>query len=193
MNGGPVNSSKTVYYFNRVAHPIYLELVAAEPDIELHKLVNDSPDGDVAPVMAAAHAYQIDSTRAAIPEKYWASEALLARNPNLLLVSTNGAGYDTVDVAACTRAGILVVNQSGANREAVAEHALGPLGPARVRHLGVDVGPEAVLRRPDLLQKVLGRSSVKWKRTMPLVDLKPYFHGTARRRGAPFCLGMGLP
>ena len=125
MNGGPINSSKTVYYFNRVAHPVYLETVAAQSDIELHKLVNDSPDGDVAPVMAAAHAYQIDSTRAAIPEKYWANEALLARNPNLLLVSTNGAGYDTIDVAACTRAGVLVVNQSGANREAVGEHALG--------------------------------------------------------------------
>ena len=125
MNGGPVNSSKTVYYFNRVAHPVFLETVAAQPDIELHKLANDSADGDVAPVMAAAHAYQIDSTRAAIPQKYWANAALLARNPNLLLVSTNGAGYDTVDVAACTAAGVLVVNQSGANREAVAEHALG--------------------------------------------------------------------
>ncbi|MFT5182431.1 MAG: D-3-phosphoglycerate dehydrogenase, partial [Alphaproteobacteria bacterium] len=111
--------------FNRVAHPVYLETLAAEPDIELHKLDNDSPDGDVAPVMAAAHAYQIDSTRAAIPEKYWAHDGLLANNPNLLLVSTNGAGFDTVDVAACTRAGVLVVNQSGANREAVAEHALG--------------------------------------------------------------------
>ena len=31
-------------------------------------------------------------------------------------------GYDTVDVAACTRAGVLVVNQSGANAAAVAEH-----------------------------------------------------------------------
>lgn len=125
MTGTPVNSSKTVYYLNRVAHPVYLETVAAEPDIELHKFTNDSPDGDIAPVIAAAHAYQIDSTRAAIPEKYWAGEALLARSPNLLLVSTNGAGYDTVDVAACSRAGVLVVNQSGANREAVAEHALG--------------------------------------------------------------------
>ena len=125
MADAPVNSSKTVYYFNRVAHPIYLETLAGQPDIELHKLDNDSPDGDVAPVMAAAHAYQIDSTRAAIPQKYWVHDGLLAKNPNLLLVSTNGAGFDTVDVAACTRAGVLVVNQSGANREAVAEHALG--------------------------------------------------------------------
>ena len=125
MSAAPLNSSKTVYYFNRVTGPVFLDSLAAEPDIEVHKLTNDSPDGDVEPVMAAAHAYQIDSTRANIPEKYWAHDALLARNPNLLLISTNGAGYDTVDVAACTRAGVLVVNQSGANREAVAEHALG--------------------------------------------------------------------
>jgi D-3-phosphoglycerate dehydrogenase len=125
MSATPANSSKSVYYINRVTNPVYLEILGAEPDIEVHKLANDSPDVDVEPVMAAAHAYQIDSARDNIPKKFWASEDFLARNPNLLLVSTNGAGYDTVDVAACTRAGVLVVNQSGANREAVAEHALG--------------------------------------------------------------------
>jgi D-3-phosphoglycerate dehydrogenase len=36
-----------------------------------------------------------------------------------------GAGYDVIDVDACTQAGILVCNQSGANKEAVAEHAMG--------------------------------------------------------------------
>ncbi len=125
MTATPANSSKTVYYINRVTNPVYLEILGAEPDIEVHKLTNDSPDGDIEPVMAAAHVYQIDSARDNIPQKFWATEDFLARNPNLLLVSTNGAGYDTVDVAACTGAGVLVVNQSGANREAVAEHALG--------------------------------------------------------------------
>src|SRR5689334_9881288 len=28
---------------------------------------------------------------------------------------------------------------------------------------------------------------------MPFTDLKPYFHGVARRSGAPFCFGTGLP
>lgn len=125
MSGASANSSKTVFYFNRVAHSVYLDTLAAEPDIDLHKLTSDSPEADVAPVLAAAHAYQIDSARAGIPEKYWAGDGLLAKSPNLLLVSTSGAGFDTVDVAACTRAGVLVVNQSGANRQAVAEHALG--------------------------------------------------------------------
>jgi D-3-phosphoglycerate dehydrogenase len=40
-------------------------------------------------------------------------------------VSASGAGYDTVDVDACTRAGIIVVNQAGQNAGAVAEHTLG--------------------------------------------------------------------
>src|SRR5678816_4492734 len=42
-------------------------------------------------------------------------------------------------------------------------------------------------------QKVFGRWSVKLKRTIDLTDLKPYFHGTARRSGAPICFSAGLP
>jgi D-3-phosphoglycerate dehydrogenase len=42
-------------------------------------------------------------------------------------VSSNGAGYDTVDAGACTKAGVLVLNQSGGNRESVAEHVLAML------------------------------------------------------------------
>ena len=52
---------------------------------------------------------------------------LLRRAPNLLIVSRNGAGFDPVDVDACTAAGVLVVNQSGGNANSVAEHALGML------------------------------------------------------------------
>jgi D-3-phosphoglycerate dehydrogenase / 2-oxoglutarate reductase len=43
------------------------------------------------------------------------------------VISTSGAGYDPVDVVACTAAGVLVVNQSGANAEAVAEHVVAML------------------------------------------------------------------
>src|SRR5919205_2775054 len=42
-------------------------------------------------------------------------------------------------------------------------------------------------------QNETGRWSVKVNLTIDLVDLNPYFHGVARRRGAPFCLGTGLP
>jgi D-3-phosphoglycerate dehydrogenase len=59
-----------------------------------------------------------------MPGEYRCDARLIARCPDLLAVSTSGAGYDTVDAAACTAAGVLVVNQSGANADAVAEHAL---------------------------------------------------------------------
>jgi len=75
--------------------------------------------------MSASHAYCITSTRQEVPEQYHAKAPLLARCPDLLVVSTSGAGYDTVDVAACIAAGVLVVNQSGGNADAVAEHAVG--------------------------------------------------------------------
>src|SRR6516165_3948530 len=42
-------------------------------------------------------------------------------------------------------------------------------------------------------QNDTGRLSVNEKRTIDLTDLNPYFHGSARRNGAPSCLGTGLP
>ena len=74
--------------------------------------------------MSAAHAYQISSARDELPAKYHANKDLLARAPNLLIVSTGGAGYDTVNVKDCTDAGVLVVNQTGGNADAVAAHVL---------------------------------------------------------------------
>ena len=55
----------------------------------------------------------------------WFAGRLLERCPSLLCVSSIGAGYDTVDVAACTQAGVLVVNQSGGNAQSVAEQTIG--------------------------------------------------------------------
>ena len=48
------------------------------------------------------------------------TDALLARCPHLLAVSSGGAGFDTVDAAACTRAGVAVLNQVGGNARSVA-------------------------------------------------------------------------
>ncbi len=75
--------------------------------------------------LSGAHIYHISSAKDDLPRPWFASTALLARCPELLAVSTYGAGYDTVDVAACTRAGVAVMNQAGSNAGAVAEHTLG--------------------------------------------------------------------
>jgi D-3-phosphoglycerate dehydrogenase len=74
--------------------------------------------------MATIKGYQIGSARQELPKHLHADATLLARCPELLVVSADGAGADTVDIPACTEAGVLVVNQAGGNREAVAEHGL---------------------------------------------------------------------
>ena len=74
--------------------------------------------------LQSAHGYQLlPSTET--PEMFYPDKSLLMRCPDLLAVSSAGAGYDMVDVDAGTKAGVLVFNQSGANSESVVQHALG--------------------------------------------------------------------
>jgi D-3-phosphoglycerate dehydrogenase len=117
-------NTKRVFYVKYLPSAAYSTVLAKRPDVQLDKLENDSPDAQVQPVLAEAHVYQIGASRQIIAPHFQVNTALLARTPNLIAASSNGAGYDTIDVDSCTEAGILVVNQSGGNREAVAEHAL---------------------------------------------------------------------
>jgi D-3-phosphoglycerate dehydrogenase len=117
-------NTKRVFYVKYLSSPLYAEILGKRPDVQLDRLENDSPDDVVTPILSQAHVYQIGASRQVIAPHFQVTDALLARTPNLIAVSSNGAGYDTVDVDACTAQGIAVVNQSGGNREAVAEHAL---------------------------------------------------------------------
>ncbi len=122
----PVNT-KRVFYVKYLADPVYAEILGRRGDVQLDRLENESPDEVAGPIVAAAHVYQVGSARDEIARRFHVDAALIARMPDVLVISTSGVGYDTVDVKACTEAGILVVNQAGGNREAVAEHALGML------------------------------------------------------------------
>ena len=94
-------NTKRVFYVKYLAAPDYAEMIARRPDVRLDKLENESPDDVATPILAQAHAYQIGSARDEIATRFHATAALMARTPNLLIVSTNGVGYDTVDVEAC--------------------------------------------------------------------------------------------
>src|SRR5262249_40789174 len=116
------DNSKRGFYVRYVAHPRYIDIIAQRHDIRLDKLENDSSDDVLEAIMAAAHAYQLGSSRDELKPRFYARRELLARTSNLLVVSTNDAGFDTVNVKDCTEAGVLVVNQTGGNAEAVAVH-----------------------------------------------------------------------
>lgn len=101
------------------------ERFAREPDIELRTVEREGADDKAFAALSEAHAFQISSAKDELPRRWFVTGELLSRCPKLLCVSSNGAGYDTIDVAACTSKGILVVNQAGGNAQSVAEHAIG--------------------------------------------------------------------
>ena len=101
-------NNKRVFYVKYLAHEIYADILRARPDVRLDRLENESPEETFAPILAAAHAYQIGAARDELARHFHVDQDLLRRAPNLLIVSSNGAGYDPVDVEACTEAGVLV-------------------------------------------------------------------------------------
>jgi D-3-phosphoglycerate dehydrogenase len=121
----PSSNAKRVFWFDDGKTPNVADMLDQEPEVAMHRLKFDAPDAENWPIVASGHAYCITSTRDEVPDQFKATAAFLKRCPDLLVVSASGAGYDPVDVKACTEAGVLVVNQTGANAEAVAEHAVG--------------------------------------------------------------------
>lgn len=113
-----------VVRFDAVVNPAFDERLRAEPDIELAVHVAPKSHDDVDRALAGAHVYHVSSARNEMAKYAFVTQALVERNPHLLAISTYGAGYDSVDVSACTRAGVVVMNQAGANKDSVAEHTI---------------------------------------------------------------------
>jgi D-3-phosphoglycerate dehydrogenase / 2-oxoglutarate reductase len=125
MESGKIQ--KQVFWFDDGKRPNVADVLEKETDIAVHRLSFTGPEADNWGVISASQVYCITSARHEVPDQYKCHATFLARCPDLLAVSTTGAGYDTVDVPACTAAGVLVVNQAGANADAVAEHAVAML------------------------------------------------------------------
>ncbi len=66
-----------------------------------------------------------DSVEALIIRSDKVTKEVVAAAPKLKIVVRAGAGYDNVDLAACSEKGIVVMNTPGQNSNAVAELALG--------------------------------------------------------------------
>lgn len=115
---------KRLAFFERWFDPIAEKILSAHEDIELVRLRYADTEDDNWGALSAACGYQV-SARTELMRPWFGDADLLARCPRLLAMSSTGAGHDVIDVAACTAAGVLVVNQSGTNSEPVAEHAIG--------------------------------------------------------------------
>ena len=99
----------------RPLHASGMALLEARHDVTIRELVRPGP-ADLAAAIPGAHAVLVGLETV--------DEALLARSPDLKIVSRFGVGYDTVDIAACTRRGVVVGVTNGGNDLSVAEHTL---------------------------------------------------------------------
>ncbi len=174
-------NTKRVFYVNAVSAPVYLEILAKRPDIHVDKLVNESPDDEAERVLSQAHAFQIGSSRQELAMKYQGYAPLLDRCPNLVVLSTNGAGFDTVNLEDATKAGVIAVNQAGGNKEGVAEHVMAMLLSLSKRIMLTDHAMRtggAYNRRDFMGDDVLGR-------TIGIVGL-----GNVGSRVAELCRGL---
>ena len=174
-------NNKRVFYVKYLAHPIYADILKARADVRLDRLENESPDDISAPILSAAHVYQIGAARDELARHFHVDADLLRRAPNLLLVSSNGAGFDPVDVEACTAAGVVVVNQSGGNANSVAEHAVGMMLTLSKRIIEAD---RALRRDANVERNALMGTEAQGK-TIGIVGL-----GNVGRRIAELCRGL---
>jgi D-3-phosphoglycerate dehydrogenase len=149
-------------YFESWVDPVAERMLGAAPEVALQRLRFTDPRGDLDAAMAQAQGYQA-LPRTELQPPWLCDAALIARAPNLLAACSTGAGFDVIDVEACTAAGIIVCHQSGTNKEAVAEHTLGlmlalskkmmPADRAMRREAGLD---RYAMTGNDILGKTVG-------------------------------------
>ena len=117
-----------------------------------------------------------------IPEHIKVDEELLGRAARLKLVQT-GAGYDNVDIEACTRHGVKAANAAGVNADAVAEHTFAMiLG----YYKNLPFLDAFMKQRRDEKQLYYNGAELKG-RTIGIIGL-----GAIGRRVAAYCDSMGI-
>ena len=120
-------NNKRVFYVKYLSHPIYTEIlkVRRAPQDRLENCANAtmSPRRILVVVRTLPDRRGARRTGAALPR--YCRFGRSVRRTRWGWSPAPGAGFDPVDVDACTAAGVVVVNQSGGNANSVAEHAVG--------------------------------------------------------------------
>jgi D-3-phosphoglycerate dehydrogenase len=105
-------AKKNLIYFEKWMEPVAETMLADEERINLQRITFDADVDDNWKLVERAHGIQLLPTFET-RHPFFPDRSLIERCPNLLALSVTGAGYDMVDVDACTEAGVLLVNQGG--------------------------------------------------------------------------------
>ena len=115
----------TIAYLDTLPAQNGLDMLYSQTKVNILKVNSFDSEEKCLSILKKADAYQVGAARDEVPKYLQVDKEFLIKVPNLIVISSSGAGYDTIDVDACSDAGVLVVNQTGGNAEGVAEHAVG--------------------------------------------------------------------
>jgi D-3-phosphoglycerate dehydrogenase len=158
----------------RPLHASGMALLEARHDVTIRQLARPSP-AELAAAVSGAQAVLVGLEKV--------DEALLDRAPEMKIVSRFGVGYDTVDIPACTRRGVVVGVTNGGNDLAVAEHTMMLLLAVARRAIEMDASVRAggwMIREGRPMGELAGR-------TILVVG-----YGRIGTRVARFCTAFGM-
>jgi D-3-phosphoglycerate dehydrogenase len=158
----------------RPLHASGMALLEARHDLTIRHLARPS-GAELAAAIPGAHAVLVGLEKV--------DEALLDRAPELQIVSRFGVGYDTVDIPACTRRGVVVGVTNGGNDLAVAEHTMMLLLAVARRTIEMDASVRAgtwMIREGRPMGELAGR-------TVLVIG-----YGRIGTRVARFCAAFGM-
>jgi D-3-phosphoglycerate dehydrogenase / 2-oxoglutarate reductase len=176
-----MSARKQISYIGGYIDPGFDRSIEACADFSLVRIDKSQPFEALHATLAASHAIQIDSARLDIPEHLRIGRDFLAQCPNVLVVSASGAGFDAIDVDACTQAGVIAVNQTGGNREAVGEHTLGMML-SLTKRIGET---DKALRSGEIVDRIAYMGDDLFGKTVGIVGF-----GNTGTRVAELCSGL---
>jgi D-3-phosphoglycerate dehydrogenase len=107
--------------------PLVVHIDATESPLELERIALAGIDCEIVSVAVSSEGEIIEAVKEAtviLNDHSPVSRAMVDQLANCKLIIRYGHGYDTVDVDACTEAGIIVTSIAGSTSEEVSNHAL---------------------------------------------------------------------
>lgn len=84
--------------FDHYTHPLFDALLHQAPEVELQVHRMPATLAEAAQALQGVHAYHVTAAKDELAAPAFVTEALLQACPQLLCVSSSGAGFDPIDV-----------------------------------------------------------------------------------------------
>lgn len=180
MNDASANAMRLLY-FTRPMEQSFLDVLDRDGGFTLERRLLSDPDEEIFQALSETHVYSISSAKDELPRHFWGEASLFERCPNILMLSTYGAGYDVCNLEDATKAGVAVVNQAGGNKEGVAEHALAMMLTVSKRLIEAD----RAVRRGGITDRDAYKGTELKDKTVGIIGI-----GHVGARVAELCIGL---